>query len=135
MDFWHAGRRFVLVLSNALAAAVHAAHWLLPHYSHPIGEIILKSIHSIALFAALALSSGAFAGVQTATLDVPGMTCASCPITVKKALMKVDGVQQVKASFEKREAVVTFDDSKVSVEKLSLASANAGYPATVKASK
>jgi len=63
------------------------------------------------------------------------MTCSSCPITVKKALSKVDGVQQVKTSLEKREAVVTFDDQKTSVEKLSLASANAGYPATLKVVK
>ena len=47
----------------------------------------------------------------------------------------MDGVQKVKASFEKREAVVTFDDQKTSVEKLSLASANAGYPATLKVVK
>lgn len=77
----------------------------------------------------------AMAAIQTVTLDVPGMTCSSCPITVKKALSKVDGVQQVKTSLEKREAVVTFDDQKTSVEKLSLASANAGYPATLKVVK
>ena len=93
---------------------------------------MLKTIRTLALVTAAGLSSMAMATVQTVTLDVPGMTCSSCPITVKKALTKVDGVQQVKASFEKREAVVTFDDTKTSVEKLSLASANAGYPVTVK---
>lgn len=85
------------------------------------------------LLAALTASSGAIAAVQTVTLDVPGMTCASCPITVKKALMKIDGVQQVKTNFDKREAVVTFDDAKTSTSKLSAASNNAGYPVTVKA--
>jgi len=29
---------------------------------------------------------------QTVTLDVPGMTCAACPITVKTALNRVEGV-------------------------------------------
>ena len=82
-----------------------------------------------------ALAASAMATVQTVTLDVPGMACSSCPITVKKSLTKVDGVQQVKTSFEKREAVVTFDDVKTSVEKLSLATANAGYPAKVKVTK
>ena len=96
---------------------------------------MFKTIRTLALVLAATLSSMAMAAVQTVTLDVPGMTCSSCPITVKKALSKVDGVQQVKASFEKREAVVTFDDAKTSVEKLSLASANAGYPATLKATK
>lgn len=96
---------------------------------------MFKTIRTLALVLAAGLSSMAMATVQTVTLDVPGMTCSSCPITVKKALSKVDGVQQVKASFEKREAVVTFDDKKTSVEKLSLASANAGYPVTLKAAK
>ena len=96
---------------------------------------MFKTIRTLVLVLAAGLSGTAMAAVQTVTLDVPGMTCSSCPITVKKALKKVDGVQQVTASFEKREAVVTFDDKKTSVEKLSLAVTNAGYPATLKASK
>ena len=96
---------------------------------------MFKTIRTLALLLAAGMSSIAMATVQTVTLNVPGMTCSSCPITVKKALTKVDGVQQVKASFEKREAVVTFDDAKTSVEKLSLATTNAGYPATLKAAK
>lgn len=94
-----------------------------------------KTFRSLAIVVCAGLSTLGMAAVQTVTLDVPGMTCSSCPITVKKALTKVDGVQQVKASFEKREAVVTFDNSKTSVEKLSMATANAGYPATLKAAK
>lgn len=96
---------------------------------------MFKTIRTLALVFAAGLSSMAMAAVQTVTLDVPGMTCSSCPITVKMALSKVDGVQQVKASFEKREAVVTFDDKKTSAEKLILASGNAGYPVTLKAAK
>ena len=96
---------------------------------------MFKTIRTLALVLSAGLSSIAMAAVQTVTLDVAGLTCSSCPITVKKALTKVDGVQQVKASFEKREAVVTFDDTKTSAEKLSLASTNAGYPATLKVAK
>lgn len=40
------------------------------------------------------------------------MTCSACPITVKKAIFKVEGVSKVDVGFEKREAVVTFDDAK-----------------------
>ena len=96
---------------------------------------MLKTMRTLALVIAAGLSSLAMAAVQTVTLDVAGMTCSSCPITVKKALTKVDGVQQVKTSFEKKEAVVTFDDTKTSVEKLSLATANAGFPAKLKVAK
>ena len=95
---------------------------------------MFKTLRTAALIlAALTAASGAIAATQTITLDVPGMTCSSCPITVKKALMKIDGVQQVKTIFDKREAVVTFDNAKTSAVKLSTASSNAGYPVTVKA--
>jgi len=33
-----------------------------------------------------------FATSQTVKLSVPGMTCAACPLTVKKALSRVEGV-------------------------------------------
>ena len=90
----------------------------------------MKKLFLIALFAA---SAGAVhAAPQTVPLDVPGMTCAACPITVKKAISKVDRVSQVGVSYEKRQAVVTFDDAKASVQKLTQATENAGYPSTVK---
>ena len=50
------------------------------------------------LFASLALAAAVapvLAATQTVTLAVPGMTCAACPITVKKALSKVEGVSKV----------------------------------------
>lgn len=55
----------------------------------------------------------------------------SCPITVKKALSKVEGVSQVDVIFEKREAMVIFDDAKTSASALTQATENAGYPSTV----
>jgi periplasmic mercuric ion binding protein len=80
----------------------------------------------------LGLSTPALAESKTVTLSVPGMYCEVCPITVKKALQKVAGVEKVSASFETKQAVVTFDDSKASVNKLREATAKAGYPSTVK---
>nr|WP_183384789.1 mercury resistance system periplasmic binding protein MerP [Halomonas stenophila] len=76
----------------------------------------------------------AWAAMQTVTLSVPGMTCAACPITVKAALNKVDGVSQVDVSYENREAVITFDDSRTFIEALTEATTNAGYPSTPTAS-
>lgn len=87
----------------------------------------------LALSAAiLLLASPAWAGPRTVTLDVPGMTCSACPITVKKALTKVAGVGKVDVDFEKREAVVTFDDAKTTVAALTKATKDAGYASTVK---
>ena len=84
------------------------------------------------LVSAMGLASHALAANKTVTLSVPGMTCSACPLTVKKALQKVQGVEKVAATFEPKEAVVTFDDSKTTLDKLREATANAGYPSTVK---
>lgn len=89
-----------------------------------------KTIAFIAL--AFALAASASAATKTVTLSIPGMTCATCPITVKKALAKVDGVQKAEVSYEKREAVVTFDDAKTTADTVGAATGNAGYPSTVK---
>lgn len=90
-------------------------------------------ILSTSLLAAFALASAqAFAETKTVTLSVPGMNCDLCPLTIKKAISKVAGVASVEASYEKKQAVVTFDDSKATVEALTRATANAGYPSTVK---
>ncbi|RWA53099.1 mercuric transport protein periplasmic component [Cupriavidus sp. UYMSc13B] len=86
------------------------------------------------LLAAFALTAAApvWSATQTITLSVPGMTCEACPITVKRALSKVDGVSKINVSFEKREAIVSFDDSKIGVQRLTKATGDAGYPSSVK---
>jgi len=89
-----------------------------------------KLLASLALTAACC--TAAFAAPKTVSLSVPGMTCAACPITVKKALDKVAGVEKTEVSFEKKEAVVTFDDTKTDVKALLEAVKNAGYPSSVK---
>jgi mercuric ion binding protein len=86
----------------------------------------------LATLALAAVAAPAWAAPKTVTLDVPGMTCAACPITVKTAIAKVDGVKKVDVNFDKREAVVTFDDAKANVQKLTQATENAGYPSSVK---
>jgi mercuric ion binding protein len=82
------------------------------------------------LFASLALAAviaPVWAATQTVTLSVPGMTCAACPITVKKTLAKVEGVRNTDVNLEKREVIVTYDDAQTNVA----ATKNAGYPSTL----
>jgi mercuric ion binding protein len=90
----------------------------------------MRSI-KIALVAAsfaLMVVAPAWAAPQIVTLNVSGMTCAACPITVKKALEKVPGVSQVEVRFEKKQVLVTFDDAKTNTDALIKATTNAGYP-------
>ncbi len=81
---------------------------------------------------ALAFSAPSWAATKTVTLVVPGMTCSACPITVKKALSKVQGVTETDVNLDKKEAQVTFDDAKTNVAALTQATKNAGYPSSVK---
>jgi mercuric ion binding protein len=95
----------------------------------------MKSILAILALAAAGISPPALAAPKTVVLSVPSMNCAACPITVRKALEKVAGVQSVKATLEPPEAVVTFDDAKTSVDKLTEATRGAGYPSSVKSER
>lgn len=72
---------------------------------------------------------------QTVELNVPTMDCATCPITIKTALSKVPGVSKVKVSYEKREAVIVYDDAKASLADLKKATEDVGYPAMLKTSR
>jgi periplasmic mercuric ion binding protein len=81
---------------------------------------------SLALMVVLSMS--AWAATKTVTLNVPGMTCPTCPITVKKALNKVPGVSKIEISLEKKQAAVTFDDTKTDARALVKATTDAGYP-------
>lgn len=91
--------------------------------------------NAILVLALVGLSGAASAAPKTVTLSVPSMNCSACPITVKTALQRVDGVQKVAVTYEPKEAVVTFDDVKTTVDRLREATANVGFPSLVKTSK
>lgn len=87
----------------------------------------------IIMFSLLATSQVTNAAEKiTAVLDVPGMTCKFCPVTIRKALEKVPGVTEVKSEFETKTATVTFDPTVTNIETLTKTTANAGYPSTLK---
>ena len=83
--------------------------------------------------AGILLASPAIAGTsQTLTLDVQNMSCATCPITVKKALQRVPGVIDVKIDYERKTATVQLDSDKASVTMLTKATTDAGFPSTAR---
>jgi mercuric ion binding protein len=89
----------------------------------------MKRLIALTVLGVGLLTSGtAFAAEQTVTLAVANMYCAACPSTVEKSLSAVPGVIKVVVSFEKKSAVVTFDDQKTTVQALLAAPTNAGYP-------
>ena len=89
----------------------------------------MKKLISSLIISSVALLAGpALAETQTVTLDVENMTCALCPLTVKRSLTAVEGVSGVEVSFDDKTAVVTYDDAQTDLAALTRATTNAGYP-------
>ena len=65
-----------------------------------------------------------------ATFHVDKMTCATCPITVRKAMQRVDGVKEVSVDLDSKTATVIYDSSFTDAEKIAASSTNVGFPAT-----
>ncbi len=96
----------------------------------------MRPICSLSIALALAVTAAtAQAEPRTVTLDVQGMYCAVCPLTVSRALKKVPGVIEAKASYPDKSATVTYDDAKTRIDELVKATAGAGYPSAPRSSK
>ena len=76
--------------------------------------------------------SAVYAAPRTVTLEVTSMSCVTCPITVKTALSRVEGVASVDVDFKHKQASVTFDDARTTVDALTQATADAGFPSSVR---
>ena len=63
------------------------------------------------------------------TFTVENMTCAACPITVRKAMSRVDGVQSVEVNFEAKTVTATYDPALADTATIAEASTAVGFPA------
>ena len=61
------------------------------------------------------------------TLKVQGMTCGHCKQSVNNALKDLDGVHAVEVNLESGNVDVSYEDSRVSKEKLTEAIEEQGY--------
>jgi mercuric ion binding protein len=87
-------------------------------------------LRSAALLALCVAAQGpSDAATKSVTLSIPTMDCATCPLIIKTALLRLHGVTRARVSYEHREARVTFDDALVTVTDLTNATAAVGYPA------
>lgn len=73
-------------------------------------------------------ASSAQTQAQT-TFAIENMTCATCPITVRKAMEGVAGVSAVSVDFNAKTARATYDPRRTTAAAIASASTNAGYPA------
>lgn len=72
------------------------------------------------------------ANAEAVDFDVEGMTCASCEVSIKMALKKVEGVVEVSADAEAGSAHAKFDPTKTDGAALAAAITKLGYAATVR---
>lgn len=87
-------------------------------------------------FLAAAFSVATFTvSAETArtTLKIEGMTCGGCVPAVNLQLKKTDGVLAYEVSFEKGEALVSFDPAKTTPARIAESVTRTGYTASVKA--
>jgi mercuric ion binding protein len=90
-----------------------------------LSPLIRRTLVAVALAACM---PAALAATRQVTLTVPTMDCATCPVTIRVALLKVPGVSRAQVSYTHRNARITFDDSKTSVAELTRATESVGYP-------
>lgn len=69
--------------------------------------------------------------VKQVTLNVDGMTCASCASTIKIALRRMIGIMSVDVSVKKEKAEVKYEPEKVSVIQIIKAINNSGFKASL----
>lgn len=92
---------------------------------------VLAGLTVVSPIAVLPASAQSAATEQTVTFTIENMTCALCPVTVKRAMEGVEGVRSAEIDFKARTATVIFDNVTTRAEAIAAASANAGYPARV----
>ena len=100
-----------------------------------IEQNIMKTrLISLSLTLTLAILSHAAlaADIVSATLEVKGMTCASCPLTVKQLLKKQPGVTEASVDYKLQIAQIKFDPDKTQPERLAKAVTDIGFPTNVK---
>lgn len=71
--------------------------------------------------------------MERVTLAITGMTCGHCVAAVKEALAAVPGVGEVEVTLSPPRAVVSRDPSRTTVEMLTKATAEEGYPSSLAA--
>ena len=68
---------------------------------------------------------------QSQTLAIEGMTCATCALTVEKALNKLDGIQNASVNLATEKATIQYDPAHLSLSEIETAVEKAGYKAVL----
>ena len=65
--------------------------------------------------------------MQTAILNISGMTCMGCVSSIRKVLEEIAGVSDSDISLKKKQAKIQYDPEKTNINKLKEAIVGAGF--------
>ena len=65
--------------------------------------------------------------MQTALLNINGMTCMGCVTSIEKVLEEIAGVSDSDISLKKKQAKIQYDPEKTNINKLKEAIVGAGF--------
>jgi copper chaperone CopZ len=65
--------------------------------------------------------------IQTVNLKIKGMTCTSCEEHINHSVNQLNGILNVKSSYENKNTEIEFDNSKTTIEEIKKAVNTTGY--------
>ena len=68
--------------------------------------------------------------IQTVQLNISGMDCEGCTAHINSELSKVNGIIEANTSYKNANAIVKFDNSRISIDSIASAVNNTGYKVT-----
>jgi mercuric ion binding protein len=83
----------------------------------------VRMLFNLIPLAALCASTAVAAGTtKTVVLDVQNLTCELCTVTVKKALLKVSGLEEAKVDYTQKTATIKYNPAKTNATAIAKAS-------------
>ena len=86
----------------------------------------------ISIVLLLLITGGVLAAPAQVRITISGMHCGGCATGIRAMLERTDGVLKADVSYEERRALVEYDASKTSPERIVAAIEKMGYKAQVK---
>lgn len=97
------------------------------------GLLALGAVFTWTALAGEGDGTGEAGDTATSTFHVTGMTCGGCEVGVRRAVGKLEGVEEVEASHEEGTATITYQANMVTPDAIIAAIEELGYTAELKA--
>lgn len=65
--------------------------------------------------------------LMTIEIDIEGMTCKTCEATIEKVVLETGVIGSVKASSDDKNALISYDKTKITIDEIAKAIATTGY--------